>query len=130
MKILVKLIHKTHTTYLPTKFPVHYYGLPDGKVYLFYARFYKEGFDKSGVEYILATHREFSFDYDNEKLELIGLNNSIYPELVDKAEPKIKILNVYRNINSYSEALARLNKKAQRLKIEMINQKIDQLVPC
>ena len=36
----------------------------------------------------------------------------IYSEEVDKPNPDIKIIKVYRNVNSYNEAIHKLNKKA------------------
>jgi len=116
MENYAKLIHKTHITYLPTNFPVHYYGLPDGKVYLVYARFYEIKFQRSGLEFILAEHLEFSYNYSEEKLMLHGNTepkNTIYPELVDKPNPKIKIVKVNREFNSFAEAIVQLNKKAK-----------------
>lgn len=116
MENYAKLIHKTHITYLPTNFPVHYYGLPDGKVYVVYARFYEIKFQRSGLEFILAEHLEFSYNYVEEKLTLHGNAESkktIYPELVDKPNPKIKIVKVNREFNSFAEAIVQLNKKAK-----------------
>jgi hypothetical protein len=116
MENYAKLIHKTHITYLPTNFPVQYYGLPDGKVYVLYARFYEIKFQRSGLEFVLAEHLEFSYNYAEEKLTLHGNYESyktIYPELVDKPNPKIKIIKVNREFNSFAEAIVQLNKKAK-----------------
>lgn len=116
MENYAKLIHKTHITYLPTNFPVQYYGLPDGKVYVLYARFYEIKFQRSGLEFVLAEHLEFSYNYTEEKLTLHGNSESyktIYPELVDKPNPKIKIIKVNREFNSFAEAIVQLNKKAK-----------------
>jgi hypothetical protein len=49
MECFAKLIYKSHMTYIPTNLPVQFYGLPDGKVYLIYARFYDIKFGKSGL---------------------------------------------------------------------------------
>lgn len=116
MENYAKLIHKTHFTYLPTNFPVQYYGLPDGKVYVLYARFYEIKFHRSGLEFVLAEHLEFSYNYEEEKLTPHGnhdLVKSIYPELVDKPNPKIKIIKVNREFNSFAEAIVQLNTKAK-----------------
>jgi len=121
MQLLAKLIHKTFTTHLPTVFPVHYFGLPDGKVYLIYARFYERGFDHSGLEFVLAKHVEFYYDYQSEKVfrnSKLNKGKIIYNEEVDKPEPDIKIIKVYRNINSYKEAIHKLNKKALKYNSE------------
>jgi len=115
MKAVSKLIYKTYMTYLPTGFPVHYYGMPDGNVYLIYARFYKVTFGHSGLEFVIARHDEFSFDYETEELFSAAEdsdNMKMYNEMVDKPEPKIKIIKVYRSLESYSEAVDKLNKLA------------------
>jgi hypothetical protein len=116
MEIFAKLIHKSFVTYLPTNFPVQFYGLPDGKVYIIYARFYEIKYQRSGLEFILAEHLEFSYNYEEEKLISVGNHNTkkaIYAELVDKPDPKIKIIKVNREFNSFAEAFAQLNKKAK-----------------
>jgi hypothetical protein len=116
MEIFAKLIHKSFVSYLPTKFPVQFYGLPDGKVYIIYARFYEIKFQRSGLEFILAEHQEFSYQYEEGKLVSTGnqdAKKAIYSELVDKPNPKIKILKVNREFNSFADAFAQLNKKAK-----------------
>ncbi|HRX11718.1 MAG TPA: hypothetical protein P5210_08725, partial [Draconibacterium sp.] len=53
--------------------------------------------------------------FENEELYSVVLNDIIPPELykiVDKTDSKIKILKVYRNLNSYSDATAKLYKRA------------------
>ncbi len=116
METFARLIHKTKITYLPTNFPVHYYGLPDGKVYIIYARFYEIKFQRSGLEFVLAEHQEFSYNYTEGKLKLNGKTDSrypVYPEMVDKPNPKIKIKKVTRDFKSFAEAIAQLDKKAK-----------------
>ncbi|MBK6282192.1 MAG: hypothetical protein IPF54_05570 [Draconibacterium sp.] len=115
MEPLGKLIYKTQSSNLPTSLPVYFYGLPDGKVYLIYSRFYEVNFSKTDLEFVLAVHKEFTFDFENEKLYSAVLNDVIPPafyKIVDKADSKIKILKVYRNLNSYSDAAAKLYKRA------------------
>ncbi|MBN2636172.1 MAG: hypothetical protein JXR61_07875, partial [Prolixibacteraceae bacterium] len=102
-----RLIHKTHMTYLPTTLPVNFYGFPDGKVYLIYSRFYEINFDKSGLEFVFAEHEEFYYDYNSDKLILknnVQKHFQFSPEQVDKPDPIIKVIKVYRSINSYNEA--------------------------
>jgi len=116
MEIFAKLIHKSHVTYLPTNFPVQFYGLPDGKVYILFARFYEIKYQRSGIEFLTAEHLEFSYNYKEEKLIPHGnsdSNKSVYSELVDKPNPKIKILKVNREFSSFAEAFVQLNKKAE-----------------
>lgn len=105
-------------TYLPTLLPVQFYGLPDGKVYIIYGRFYEIEFDRTYMEFVFAEHKEFSYDYENEKLipnDSAKRKGPVYNEMVDKPDPKIKILNIYRNVETYAEACAELNKKALKM---------------
>jgi hypothetical protein len=130
MECFANLIYKSHMTYIPTNLPVQFYGLPDGKVYLIYARFYDIKFGKSGIEYVIAEHEEFSYDYECGKLIPLELNTRqlpVYVEMVDKPDPKIKILKVDRTLNSYAEAYTRLNKKALQI-LKNINKETIQLI--
>lgn len=118
MEIFVKLIHQANMTYLPTKLPAQFYGLPDGKVYLIFPRFYEIKFDRTYLEYVMAEHKEFSYDYENEKLiphNHPRKNAPVYNEMVDKPEPQIKILKIYRNLTSFAQTRALLNRKAQKM---------------
>ncbi len=122
MNSFARLIHKSYMTYLPTKMPVQFYGLPDGKVYLLYAKFFRVGYEKSGLEYIIAEHEEFTYDYGDNQLirHDSAIKTKVYPETVDKPNPKIKIIKVFRSIKSFAEAFDHLNKKAE----EMLKNKV------
>lgn len=105
-------------SYLPTQLPVQFYGLPDGKVYLIYARFYEIKFDRTHLEYVLAEHKEFSYDYEKEQLKpkfAWEKRSPVYEEMVDKPNPKIEIVNIYRNISSFREAEEMLKLKARQI---------------
>jgi hypothetical protein len=108
-------------TYIPTKLPVRFYGMPDGKVYMVYARFYKQAPDRTDMEFVLALHQEFRYDYSSGKL--IPENATIYPvysEMVDKPNPIFQILQVSRNVKTYSEALELLNALAEMREAEPV----------
>ena len=118
MQSFIKLIYRSNMTYLPTLLPVQFYGLPDGKVYVIYGRFYEIEFDRTYMEFVFAEHKEFTYDYENGKLipgDSGRRKGPVYNEMVDKPDPKIKILNIYRNISTYAEACTELNKKAQKM---------------
>lgn len=105
MKTVAKLIHQTNMTYVPTNLPVRFYGLPNGKVYLLYARFFLSRPEKTDIEFVLAEHEEFDFDFENDLL--IPKNTSSYPvyrEMVDKPNPLFHILLVNREVKSFDEA--------------------------
>lgn len=118
MRTLSKLIHITRASYLPTVFPAHYYGMPNGKVYLIFSRFYENGFNKSGLEFVFAEHNEFSYDYKREKVLLNKAGTKfkdVFAEQVDKPNAKFKVLRVNRNINSYGEAHSFLNSTFRKI---------------
>jgi hypothetical protein len=118
MDTFVKLIHQSSMTYLPSKTPVQFYGLPDGKVYLIYTRFYEIKFDRTYLEYVFAEHKEFSYDFENEKLipHLKPKQHTpIFNESVDKPDPKIKIIKIYRNLSSFAQAREILTRKAKKM---------------
>lgn len=93
-------------TFLPTHYPVHFYGLPDGKVYLFFARFYEMGYNKTDMEYVFAQHNDFCYDYDNEVLiPKTEFRAPVYNEMVDNPDPDITVLEVRRDIQSYAKAV-------------------------
>lgn len=118
MEPVARLIYKTNMSYLQTSQPVNFYGLPDGNVYLIYSRFYKINFERSGQEFVFAKHEEFVYDYDFDKLYLNPESKNyfpVYPEMVDKPEPKIRIFKVYRSFNSYGEAQHHLNHLAREI---------------
>jgi hypothetical protein len=117
MRSLAKLIHKTDVSYLQTAFPAHYYGMPSGKIYLVYSRFYRAKMGKTGLEFIFAEHQEFYYDYKNEKIyPHTGrqAKTPVFSENIDKPNPNLNILLVKRDLNSYGEALVFLNKKVTR----------------
>lgn len=132
MVSVAKLIHEASVSYLPTKFPVHYYGLPDGKVYLIFARFYNKGFGKSGIEFVFAQHKEFLFDYKNETV-LPATNDfkrtKLFNESVDKPNPKIKIYKIYKKLNSFAEAKAKLNEEAKKIPVIKKKNKVVKITP-
>lgn len=113
MEVKSRLIHQSRISYLPTTMLVNFYGFSNGNVMVVYSRCYEKYFDHSELEFVFALHKEFLYDYENDKLKLkedIKESFALLPEMVDKPEPSIKILKVYRSINSYSQAQVALNK--------------------
>lgn len=113
MKRQAKIIFKTFKSHLPTNLPVNFYGLPNGKVYVVYSRFYEKNFNNQSLEFVFAHHEEFFYDYEEGGLILLENNQKLFPvmaEMIDKPDPKIKIRKVSRNLRSYTEAQIVLNK--------------------
>jgi hypothetical protein len=118
IKPLAKLIHKTYASYLPTAFPAHYYGMPNGQIYLVYSRFYEIKFGGSGLEFVFAVHREFMFDYENEIIipsKKLKSHSPVFAESIDKPNQKIDVLKIKRGLNSYGEAYNLLNQEAREM---------------
>lgn len=118
MKPLAKLIHQTPASYLPTAFPAHYYGMPNGKIYLVFSRFYELAFGQSGIEFVFAEHHDFSYNYETDEIistQKPNLKLKIYNEEVDHPNLKINIFTTKRNLQSYGQAQAFLNEEAMRM---------------
>ncbi len=110
-------------TYIPTKLPVRFYGMPDGKVYMVYARFFKQTPDKTAMEFVLAQHEEFQYDYENGRLiPKNAIRYPVYSEMVDKPNPVFQILHVNREVKTYSEAVDLL--------LNMVGTEVQQPVFC
>lgn len=118
MKPLAKLIHRTYASYLPTAFPAHYYGMPNGKILLVFSRFYEASFGDTGLEFIIAEHKDFSYDYEKETIQATTnkLNKTqVFEEQVDFPRAKIDVISISRKLKSYGEAQIFLNNEASRM---------------
>lgn len=127
MQTLAKLIHKANASYLPIAFPALYYGMPNGKIYVVYSRFYEIKFGGSGLEFVFAIHKEFKYDYEKEVIlprKKFSFQTPVFSELVDRPDTKINIVKICRGLNSYGEAINLLNNEAR----EMYSFKINDVV--
>ena len=117
MEYYARIIYKTCISYLPTNFPVQFYGMPDGKVFLLYARSCEVN---PASEFVFAEHKEFFYDYAIDQLMYLKQGkseNAINNDMIDKPNPLYSILKVSRNTKSYSDAFNELNLIA----LEIIN---------
>lgn len=113
-----KLIYQSNISYLPTNLPARFLGLPDGKVYVVYERFFKSKTGRTELEFVFGVHKEFSFDFDKEKLyanNSVKSTTPVYFETVDKINPKIRTFKVYQMVRSFAEAIKILDKKAEHI---------------
>ena len=117
MKPFAKLIHKTYASYLPTAFPAHYYGMPNGKIYLVFSRFFRASEGRTGVEFVFAEHEDFLFDYEQEKVLTCSAEQhaSVFAENVDRPRAKINVLSINREFNSYGEAQVFIDHEARKM---------------
>jgi hypothetical protein len=127
MQTLAKLIHKATASYLPIAFPALYYGMPNGKIYVVYSRFYEIKFGGSGLEFVFAIHKEFKYDYEKEVIlprKKFSFQTPVFSELVDRPNTKLNIVKICRGLNSYGEAINLLNNEAR----EMYSFKINEVI--
>lgn len=118
MKPVAKLIHRTYASYLPTAFPAHYYGMPNGKIFLIFSRFYEAAIGKTVVEFVFAEHKEFSYDYENDAVIATSNNKRqtpVFAENLDYPRAKYNVFNINRDLKSYGEALVLINKQAKKM---------------
>ncbi len=118
MKPIAKLIYKTCTSYLPTAFPAHFYGMPNSDIYLVYSQFYDVRFGESGLEFVIAVHKEFTYDYLNNRVLSVSKKNgktTIFPESIDKPFPEFQVIETSREIKSYGEAFFFIEQMAEKM---------------
>ena len=118
MKAHAILLYKSYMTYFTTSLPVYFYGLPDNKIYSIYTRFYEINFNNSGLEFVFAEHEDFSINYETGEIitrEYLKIDLSDFKESVDRPDPRVKILKVLRNLETYSDAQLILNEMAAKI---------------
>ena len=118
MKPIAKLIHRTYASYLPTAFPAHYYGMPNGKIFLVFSRFHEAAIGKSGLEFVFAEHKEFVYDYKNDTIVSTSKQlkqTPVFAEQVDYPQAKFNVFTINRDLNSYGEAQILINQQAGKM---------------
>ncbi len=118
MKTKAMLLYKSYMTYFPTSLPVYFYGMPDDKIYLIYARFYDINFNKSSLEFVFAEQEDISINYETGQIitrEYLKIDLNDFKEFVDRPDPRLKIVNVFRNLDTYTEAQVILNELAAKM---------------
>jgi len=106
METKAKLIYKTDRHNFPTKFPAHFYGMPDNTVYVIYSRPYKTDYS-SGIEFFFGLCEEFFYNYQNGDLYEKNENKKrfiFFEEFIDKYGQKIKMIKVSRKCETYLQA--------------------------
>ncbi|MDB4583139.1 hypothetical protein N9164_08305 [Draconibacterium sp.] len=74
-------------------------------------------FNDSDLEFVLAVNKDFKFDWKNNIIISKVQDDSIpvSAESLDQPDQKIKIVKTYRNLNSFNEAIGKLNKRAKKM---------------
>lgn len=122
MELSYRLLHKSNNTQLQTSQPVYFYGLPDERIYIIYARFYEISFSKSGLEFVFAILEDYNYDFDSGKImdaNFIEINLLDFQNRLETSDFQIKIHKSYRNIKSFLEVQKKLNKKANKMTASM-----------
>ncbi len=122
-----KLLHKSYNTHLRTSLPVYFYGLPNGAIYLVYARFYEISFNNPGLEFVFAVLKNYHYDFESgqvadknyDELSLAYFSNNIEANEFD-----IKIIKAYRNIYSFREAIQFLSSRAKETTQNLVAEKM------
>ena len=118
MESKAKLIYKSYMTYFHTFLPVYFYGMPNGKIYCMYARFYQGEANKSEFEFVFAEHEDFTYDYDSDLVFVYGtkgIDLDGFKDLVDQPNQRIKLIEIYGRMKSYAEAQQFLELKADEM---------------
>jgi hypothetical protein len=118
MQTIAKLIHRATASYLPIAFPALYFGMPNGRIYVVYSRFYEIKFGGSGLEFVFAIHKGFKYDYEKEVIipkKKYGFTKPVFAEMVDTPNTRLNIVKIYRGLNSYGEAVNLLNREAKEM---------------
>lgn len=116
---LAKLIYRAHVSYLPTAFPAHYYGMPNGKVYLVFSRLYRGKAGQNGLEFVFAEHLDYDYDYERDVLHFKSSDKRhlrVFAEHVDQPRIGFNVISISRKLNSYGEAQVFLNQTAKQMK--------------
>lgn len=112
MELKAHLIYKSNMTYLETILPVYFYGLPNGKIVCVYAQISEKENNLSGLDFTLAEHEDFIYDYHSEAIYIWGFKKITLREFmnyVDKPEQRTKPLKAHGDFHSYSDARDFLN---------------------
>jgi len=118
MKTKAILLYKSYMTYFQSALPVYFYGMPDGSIYIIYTRFYDINLNDTGLEFVFAELEDFRIDFETGQLFLgnyIKVSLTDFKEKMDQPEPRLKILKVHRNVESYADAQANMNKIASKM---------------
>jgi hypothetical protein len=106
----VRLIYKAEETYLKTSYPAYYYGSPDNKVYVVYSSSYLTPSGKSRLEFIIARHEQFSYNYPEGRLiEISTQKTPLLNSFVDNRNLILTTLKSFKNCKSYDDAEGLLN---------------------
>lgn len=108
MKSKARFIHKSFNTCFPALLPAYFYGIPNGEMLVMYVRDKENRYLKTDLEWVLAAHLDFHFDYESGAI--LDFQNPKYGfeefiEIADKLEQKVRTLKTFGSFCSHSEAL-------------------------
>lgn len=111
-KMNARLVYKSNNTCFRTFLPVYFYGMPSGKMVVLFTR-EKENLQlNKSVEWIVAEHLDFKFDYELDAI-VDARNREMefeeFMEYTDKLEQHVKHLRSFGNFSTYTDAQQYLN---------------------
>lgn len=102
-----RLVYKSNNTCFHTFLPVYFYGLPSGKMVVLFTR-EKENLQlNKSVEWVLAEHLDFKFDYELDAIvdtQNRELDFEEFMEYTDKLEQHVKHLRTFGNFSTTTDA--------------------------
>lgn len=104
---------KLDNSNFPTNQPVHFYMLPDNRIYVIYAVEKRKVSSKSPTlknDFIIERLEEFTCDYEKEDIfDSKGMVFGFFPEFIDKYNQERKLIKHFEKCRSYEKAESLLN---------------------
>ena len=99
-----KLIHIAEHSWLPTIYPVYYYGMPNDTVYVIWVRPYTKPSGKTNLEVVVEQLENWEFNYEEVKLYDLSLMNkkdiaTIGMEGIDRYNQKMVRRRAFKGFN-------------------------------
>ena len=118
MKGNARLIYKSFNTCFRTFLPVYFYGMPNARIVILFAREKENCITRDKFEWVVASHLDFWYDYESDAI--LDFQNREYEfedfmEYVDKLEQRIRTIKTFGNFPSYTEAQQFYNSNASKM---------------
>ena len=122
MKGKARLVYKSFNTCFRTFLPVYFYGTPNAKMVVLYTREKEEGLVRNSLEWVVATHLDFWYDYESDSIfDFQNREHDFeeFMEYVDKLEQRVRPLKTFGNFSNYTEAQQFYNGNASQMLFDL-----------
>ena len=122
MKSQAHLIYKSEFTCFPTKIPVFFYGLPNGKVLVLFAQNNTEYAYDSTLKWHVCEHSDFSYVCETGQILTEGsqeVDIDEFMNLVDNLEQRIIVLATFGNFSTPMEAMKYFNNNVENMLLSL-----------